>query len=131
MIVLDASAMVELLLRTPRAVRLAARLGTPLESVHAPHLIDLEVASALRALEARGVVAATDAAGALDELLALDIVRYPHDALLSRIWELRGNLTPYDAAYVALAEHLGSPLATCDARLASAPGIRAAIELFG
>ncbi len=130
MIVLDASAVVELLLGTPRAAHLAARLATPLETVHAPHLIDLEVASALRALEARGVVTAVDAARAIGEWLALDLVRYPHDALLPRIWQLRGNLTAYDAAYVALAEHLGAPLATCDARLASAPGNRAAIELF-
>ncbi len=130
MIVLDASAMVELLLQTPRAVGLAQRLGQPHESAHAPHLIDLEVASALRSLEARGVVTSAAATRAIADLLAAAIVRYPHDVLLARTWQLRGNLSTYDAAYVALAEHLGATLVTCDARLAASPGLRVAIELF-
>ena len=70
MIVLDASAMVEVLLQTPRAVRLAQRLGQPHERAHAPHLIDLEVASALRSLEARSVVTSAAAARAITDLLA-------------------------------------------------------------
>lgn len=73
---------------------------------------------------------AKDATRAIAELLALEVVRYPHDALLARIWPLRGNLTVYDAAYVALAEHLEAPLLTCDARLAASPGLRVTVELF-
>ncbi len=130
MIVLDASAMIELLLRTPRAARVAARLAARDETVHAPHLIDLEVLSALRSLEARKVVTSTDATAAVNDLRRAAIVRYPHDVLLARTWALRGNLTAYDAAYVALAEHLGAPLVTCDAQLAAAPGLRVAIDLI-
>jgi len=129
-IVLDASAIVELLLRTRRAAALAARLASPPETLHVPHLGDLEVASALRGLEARKLISASDGARALSDLLGLPLVRYAHHPLLSRVWQLRGNLTPYDAVYVALAEHLGAPLATCDARLAAAPVGRARIELF-
>jgi len=129
-IVIDASALVELLVGgTPRAARLAARLH-PSESLHAPHLIDLEVASVLRGLEARRLVSPALAARAIVDLLALDLVRYAHDSLVPRAWQLRGNLTAYDAAYIGLAENLASPLVTCDARLAAAPGNRALVELF-
>jgi predicted nucleic acid-binding protein len=128
--VLDASAVVELLLSTPRGVAIAARIGTSGSTLHVPHVLDLEVASALRSLESRRVVSAVDTTTALVDLLGLDLMRYAHDPLLSRIWQLRGNLTPYDAVYVALAEHLGAPLATCDRRVAKAPGHRARVELF-
>lgn len=131
MIVLDASALVELLVGgTPRAALLAARISDPTESLHSPHLIDLEVASVLRSLEARGELSPGDAARLIADLLTFDMVKYPHDVLVPRIWQLRGNLTAYDAAYVALAETLGSPLVTCDRRLAAAPGHRARVELF-
>jgi predicted nucleic acid-binding protein len=130
LIVVDASAMVELLLGTPTGSAVAARLSVARETVHVPHLLDLEVASALRVLEGRGTIGSSDAARALADLLGLPMLRYAHDALLARVWQLRGNLTPYDAAYVALAEHLAAPVATCDARLASAPGLRVAFELF-
>ena len=62
--------------------------------------------------------------------MALDLARYPHDVLVPRIWQLRGNLTPYDAAYVALGEQLAAPVLTCDRRLAAAPGHRARFEVF-
>lgn len=131
MIVIDASALIELLVGgTPRAARLAARIADPAESLHAPHLLDLEVASVLRTLEARRQLSPALATRAIADLLALDLVRYSHETLVPRIWQLRGNLTAYDAAYVALAENLGSPLVTCDGRLAAAPGNRAQIELF-
>ena len=131
MIVIDASALVELLVGgTPRAARLAARIADPAESLHAPHLIDLEVTSVLRTLEARRQLSPAVATRAIADLLALDLLRYPHEPLVPRAWQLRGNLTAYDAAYVALAEHLASPLVTCDGQLASAPGKRARIELF-
>lgn len=129
MIVLDASALVELLVGgTPRAVALAGRIRT--ETLHAPHLIDLEVLSVLRTLEKRRAVSSSLAAQAASDLVTIAMTRYPHEALASRIWQLHGNLTPYDACYVALAEILGVPLVTCDARLAGAPGHRASIELF-
>jgi predicted nucleic acid-binding protein len=130
-IVIDASALVELLVGgTPRAARLAARIDDPAESLHAPSLIDLEVASVLRSLEARRLISPALAMRALADLLALDLVRYPHESLVPRVWQLRGSLTAYDAAYVALAENLASPLVTCDGQLAAAPGNRARIELF-
>lgn len=132
MIVIDASALVELLVGgTPRAAKLAARIALPNESLHAPHLIDLEVVSVLRGLEARKLVSPQTAAQANADLLALDLMRYPHDTLVPRAWQLRGNLTAYDAAYIALAEGLASPLVTCDGKLAMAPGNRARVELFG
>jgi predicted nucleic acid-binding protein len=130
-IVIDASALVELIVGgTPRAARLAARIQHPSESLHAPQLIDLEVASVLRGLEARNLLSPVLAVRAIIDLLALDLVRYSHDSLVPRVWQLRGNLTAYDAAYIALAENLASPLVTCDGRLAAAPGNRAHVELF-
>lgn len=130
MIVIDASALIELLLLTPRAARVAARMAAHDDTIHAPHLIDLEVLSALRSLEARKVLTTSDATKAVNDLLVLPLVRYPHDALIARTWALRGNLTAYDAAYVALAERLAAPLVTCDAQLAAAPGLRIALELI-
>ncbi|HEX8110922.1 MAG TPA: type II toxin-antitoxin system VapC family toxin [Kofleriaceae bacterium] len=131
MIVIDASALVEIVIGgTPRAARLAARIADPSESLHAPHLIDLEVTLVLRSLVARQQLSSALATRAIGDLLALDITRYPHDVLVPRIWQLRGNLTVYDAAYIALAESLRAPLVTCDGQLAAAPGNRAQVELF-
>lgn len=131
MIVLDASAAIELLLGSPRASALAARLTTYSPSLHAPQLLDLEVASVLRRLEMTRAVTPAVAARVIDDLLVLDLNRYPHEILLPRVWQLRRNLTAYDAAYVALAEALEAPLVTFDARLAGASGHRAVIELLG
>lgn len=131
MIVIDASALAELLVGgTPRAAKLADRIAPTSEALHAPHLIDLEVASVLRGFEAKRLLSRPLAIRAIAELAALDLSRYAHEPLLPRIWQLRGNLTVYDAAYVALAEILDLPLVTCDRRLAQAPGNRAHIELF-
>ncbi len=128
MIVVDASALVELLVGgTPRGARIAARIRS--ETLHAPHLVDLEVLSVLRTLEARQALASSLASQAAADVVALAMTRYPHEPLAARIWQLRGNLTAYDASYVALAEILAVPLVTCDARLAGAPGHRASIEL--
>jgi predicted nucleic acid-binding protein len=130
-IVIDASALVELLVGgTPRAAKLASRVLHPNETLHAPHLIDLEVTSVLRGLEARRLLSTADATRAINDLAGLDMARYAHDLLVPRIWQLRANLTAYDAAYVALAENLGASVVTCDARLAAAPGTRARVELF-
>lgn len=131
MIVTDASVLIEVLLRTETGVAAAGVLFSSGESLHAPHLVDLEVAQVLRRLEARGEVKARRAADALAVFADLRLARYPHEPMLSRIWELRKNLTAYDAAYVALAEALDAPLLTCDRSLASAPGIRAEIRICG
>jgi predicted nucleic acid-binding protein len=100
------------------------------ERLSAPELIDLEVASVLRRHEHEGRVGADRAQMALSDLRALRLARAAHRPLLPRCWELRRNLTVYDAAYVALAELLGVPLVTADGRLARAPGVRCTIELF-
>ncbi len=129
MIVVDASVVVEVLLRVPGAERLQARLAGAGERLCAPALLDVEVAQALRRYAARGELGAERGQEAIELLAAFPLVRYPHAPLLARIWELRSNLTAYDAAYVALAEALRAPLLTADARLAGAPGHGAEIEL--
>src|SRR5512146_3587854 len=131
MIVADASAILELLSRTPVGAAVEARLFRANETVHVPALLDLEVAQVLRRYVARGDLAEPRARASLDLLVAFPMERYSHEPLVRRIWELRDNLTAYDAAYVALAEGLRVPLVTCDARLAGAPGIRADVEVVG
>ncbi len=128
MIVVDASVILELLLNRPPAGRIAQRILAPDETLHVPHLLDLEVAQVFRRYVRCGDVGAARAATALGDLLDLPLARYPHDLLLPRIWELRHNLSAYDAAYVALAELLGAPLITSDARLTRSRGHRAAVE---
>ena len=129
MIVVDASAMLEVLLRTPAAPAIEERLFEGGETLHAPHLIDLEVVQVLRRYAAAGEISAERAREALDDLAAFRLRRWAHEPLTLRIWDLRQNLTAYDAAYVALAEALSAPLLTRDRRLASAPGIRARVEV--
>ena len=129
MIVADASAILEVLLRTDAAPRVEARLFAAGESLHAPHLLDVEVAQVLRRYAARHELTPLRALAALELLARFPIARYPHAPLLGRIWALRENLTAYDAAYVALAEGLGATLVTRDERLASAPGHRARVDL--
>jgi predicted nucleic acid-binding protein len=130
LIVLDASAALEVLLGTPAAARIEKRMFAPGESLHAPHLIDLEIAQVLRRYEAVGEIDSSRAQQALEDLDDLPIARYPHQLFLSRIWALRKNFTAYDAAYIALAEALLAPLLTRDRRLASAPGSSASIEVI-
>jgi predicted nucleic acid-binding protein len=105
-----------------------ARLASDPE-LHAPHLVDLEVLSVLRRQAGAELLDARRAGLALQDLLSLPVTRYPHLPFAPRVWELRTNLTPYDAAYVALAESLGCVLVTADARLARAPGIRCGVEI--
>jgi len=128
-IVVDASALVEALLRTPAAAGVLQRLFGTEETLHAPHLIDLEVVQVLRRYAASGRVESGRCRDALNDLLDLPLDRHSHDILLPRVWELRHNLTAYDAAYVALAEALDATLLTRDRRLAIASEHRARIEL--
>ena len=130
MIVLDASAAIDWLLQTSSGKRIEKRIYAPSESLHAPHLLDLEVTQVLRRLTQQGTVSGTRADEAVRDLLDLRVTRYPHLVLLPRIWQLRHNLSAYDAAYVVLSEKLGAPLITRDRRLASTSGHGATIELF-
>jgi predicted nucleic acid-binding protein len=130
MIVLDASAVVDWLLQTRSGALIEKRIYSRHETLHAPHILDLEVAKVLRRLVREGTVSQRRGDQALQDLLALRITRYPHDILLRRIWQHRNNLTAYDAAYVALAERLGAPLLSRDARLSAASGHAAEVELF-
>ena len=130
MIVVDASAAVTMFLNLgPNAGRVQDRLRQA-EEVHIPHLFDVEVIHVLRCYSLRGNLSGDQGRLILNLLREMKAVRYPHAPLAARIWELRDNLTAYDAAYVALAEVLDAPLVTMDARLAHAPGHKAAVELF-
>ncbi|MCL4292293.1 MAG: type II toxin-antitoxin system VapC family toxin [Acidimicrobiia bacterium] len=128
MIVVDASILVTGLADDgPDGDRVRARLRG--ERLAAPHVIDLEVASAWRRLLAAGALDERRAALALADLASLRIERSLHRPLLPRSWELRANLTIYDAVYIALAEHLGTTLLTGDVRIAGAPGTRCTVEV--
>jgi predicted nucleic acid-binding protein len=129
MIVVDASALLEVLLQTPDAQVVEGRLFDPQETLHTPHLLDVEVAQVIRRYAANGEIDGERAGAAVDDLAVFPLRRYPHDWLLPRVWELRNNFTAYDAVYVALAEALEAPLLTRDRRLANAAGHRATIEL--
>jgi predicted nucleic acid-binding protein len=128
-IVVDASALLEALLRTPAAEAVERRLFDSRSTLHAPHLLDVEVAQVIRRYAANGEIDAGRGRQALADLSDFPVRRYPHDFLLPRIWDLRDNLTAYDAAYVALAEALDAPLLTRDRRLAGAVGHHARVEL--
>lgn len=129
MIVVDASAVLELLLNTKDARRVAERFFAPGETLHAPHLLDVEVAQVLRRYSRSGEIDPARGREALEDLVDLPLQRYPHELLLPRIWELRHNVTAYDGTYIALAEALAAPLVTRDRRLAAAGGHNAQIEV--
>jgi len=128
-IVVDASTLLEFLLNTDAAPRVAKRVFDRNETLHAPHLLDLEIAQVLRRYERAGALSNTRAESAFVDLNDLTISRYPHDFLLARVWSLRRNVTAYDAVYLALAEVLGATLVTRDAALASAKGHNARVEV--
>lgn len=130
MIVVDASAAIEALLGTPAAEPVKRRLLDDGASLHAPALIDLEVAQVIRRLVATGGLPPSRADAAVEHWTAFPVTRHGHAHLLRRVWELRENLTAYDAAYVALAEGLGATLLTRDKRLARIPGSRVTIEVL-
>ena len=123
MLVVDASALTELLLGRPAGDVVGEHFAGHRFALHAPHVVDVEVLSALRRLVASGEATAERAGEAIADLLDLPIERYPHDILSPRIWQLRENFSAYDASYVALAEGVADepvPLLTADARLARA-----------
>ena len=124
MIVLDASAALAGLLNDG-----TARASLAAEQVHTPHLVDSEVASGLRRHVATGLIAAEEGWAALDVWRRLGLTRHATHDLLERVWELRDNLSAYDAGYVALAEALGCPLVTADARISRAPGLECPVTV--
>jgi predicted nucleic acid-binding protein len=125
-IVIDASASAHYLLATEDRGAWVAERITDDGELHAPHLLDVEVASVVRGLVRGGIITAARGRATLSDLREFDVARYPHLPLLERIWKLRGNLGAYDAAYVALAQVLRAPLLTTDERIARTPrlGIR-------
>jgi predicted nucleic acid-binding protein len=130
MIVLDASAVVDWLLQTPAGQRIEKRIYARNDTLHSVHLLDVEFAQVMRRLVREGKLARKRAEEAMDDLIAVRVTRYAPVVLLHRIWQLRQNLSAYDAAYVALAEELKAPLITRDQKLAAAPGHTATIEAF-
>ena len=130
MIVLDASAAIDWLLQTGVGRRIDHRIYVQNETLHSPHIIDLEVAQVFRRLVREAIIPARRAEEAIIDLMDLRMTRYPHFLFLSKIWQRRHNLSAYDAAYVALAEEIGATLITRDARLAAATGRALAVEVF-
>ncbi len=130
MIVIDASAVIELILRTKLGEQVELRALSPDERLYAPDLLDLEVAQVLRRLTHLKEITAVRAQEALDDYAGLFVERAAHRELLRRVWELRDSMTAYDGAYVALAEAFDAPLLTCDGKLARSHGHRATIEML-
>jgi predicted nucleic acid-binding protein len=128
--VVDASALLEVLLRTQAAELVETRLFQSRQTLHAPHLLNVEVAQVVRRYAAVGEIDQERGRAALADLADFPLHRYPHHFLLPRVWDLRNNLTAYDAVYVALAEALNVSVLTRDRRLAAAAGHHARVELI-
>jgi predicted nucleic acid-binding protein len=129
-IVIDASALLEVLLHTPLGAAIEARLLGTLESLHSPHLLDVEITQVIRRFVMAREIEAERAQAALDDFMGFPIWRHPHGFLLPRVWALRNNFTAYDAVYVALAEVLDATLLTHDRRLATAAHEHVSVELM-
>jgi predicted nucleic acid-binding protein len=127
--VVDASAVVELLLRTAVGERCRERLLAVDEALCAPHLLDVEVAQVIRRFAGRGEISAARGREALVDLADLPLTLYPHGPLLERVWELRDSVSAYDAVYLALAEALDAPLVTSDGHIARAHGHHARVQV--
>jgi len=127
--VVDASALVEALVSDSDAGNAVRERMVDAASLEAPHLLDVEVLSALRRLQSGGLLDSELAESAVNQLRDLPVTRFPHVDFARRIWELKEVMTPYDASYVALAEAAGEPLVTLDSRLAKAPGLGCEIDL--
>lgn len=127
--VLDASVLVEYLARGEHAEAARERILSG-KSLWVPHLADAEVGHVLRRAVQLGELSASTARAALEALAEMPLMRAAHRPLLQRAWKLRANMSFYDALYVSLAERLGVPLLTLDARTATAPGVRAAVEVI-
>lgn len=124
MIVADASVVLEFLLGTPQGQRTGRWFEEASGNIHAPALLDVEVAQVLRRMARDDAIGASHGKALLELLQDMPINRHRMDPLLPRIWQLRENLTAYDAAYVALGEALECPLLTLDERIAGAPGLQ-------
>jgi predicted nucleic acid-binding protein len=128
-IVLDASAAIEWLFQSPAGNKIDRKIFSTSQTLHVPHLLDVEVAQVVRRFVRDRVITAQRGEEALEDLSDMPLRRYAHDFLIPRVWELRATLTAYDAVYVALAEVLDVPLLTCDRRIASASGHSAKVEV--
>jgi predicted nucleic acid-binding protein len=129
-IVIDASALLEVLLHTPLGAAIETRLLGTLESLHSPHLLDVEITQVIRRFVMAREIEAERAQAALDDFMGFPIWRHPHGFLLPRVWALRNNFTVYDAVYVALAEVLDATLLTHDRRLSTAAHEHVSVELM-
>jgi predicted nucleic acid-binding protein len=129
-IVVDSSVILEVLLRTKSAKDVEKKIFSKGQTLHAPHLIDIEIAQVIRRYASAGELTAERGAQAIEDFLDFRISRYSHDILLPRIWELRTNMTAYDAAYIALAEILDATLLTRDVKLARSAGSAAKIQMI-
>ena len=130
MIVVDASALLEVLLLRPAASDVESWLSQANQTIHAPYLIDVEVTQVIRRFALQGKIDNQRGRSVIEDYSLMSIRRYPHTPFLFRAWELRNNFSAYDAIYIALAESLDVPLITCDRRLAGAAGHSARIEVI-
>lgn len=131
MIVVDASALVAFLVEPGVSGHIRVALARHDDDLHAPAHVDLEVMSALRRLVAAGRLTTPRATAAVEDFLDLPLVRHSLEPLVSRVWALHPQVSPYDAAYLALAEALGTGVLTCDGRLARAHGSPVTVEVVG
>lgn len=131
LIVPDASALIELLFRTKKGIIVEQRIFSKRSAgLAAPHIVDLEILQVIRRLVQTKKIKVRRAEEALADFSDLQIERYPHESFLHRIWELRENLTAYDASYVALSESMNAVFLTLDSKLTKVPRIKTRVELI-